>query len=255
MAAPTASAPVPNAPVRRALTSQNTTAPSRHEHEVELTEAAAPVAVDARRTGAPRTTTPPAVRPTPHAARCRLHRTGVGVRECRYGRQLLDVHVLERQHAYRRHEAALAVHVPHPRVGEPHFDHGPVAVADGGDLHVVGEIEAPFGLHRVAEHGRHVLVLLSELQLAISLIVLEVLGAQRPAPETSTSAVPLLADLRSLPGAAPQVVELGPTHVAPFDDLELGDDRRVHGERALDVYGYRVRIWRLQRSKMQMKPG
>src|SRR5205085_7462176 len=45
----------------------------------------------------------------------------------------------------------------------------------------------------------------------------------------------LLLDLRGLSDPVAQVVELGPAHVAPNRHLDLLDDRRVHGERALDT--------------------
>src|SRR5207253_4594080 len=43
----------------------------------------------------------------------------------------------------------------------------------------------------------------------------------------------LFLDLGSLAGAVPQVVELGPTDVAPGHGLDAGDDRRVDGKRPL----------------------
>src|SRR6476619_5247358 len=45
----------------------------------------------------------------------------------------------------------------------------------------------------------------------------------------------LLLDLRGLSDPVAQVVELGSAHVAPDRHLDLLDDRRVHGERALDT--------------------
>src|SRR3954464_3691941 len=45
---------------------------------------------------------------------------------------------------------------------------------------------------------------------------------------------PLL-DLGGLPDAVPEVVQLRPAHGAAGDRLDLGDDRRVHRERALDA--------------------
>src|SRR5690606_38722868 len=47
------------------------------------------------------------------------------------------------------------------------------------------------------------------------------------------SSVALLLDLGRLPDPIAEVVELGATHVAARDPLDLGDDGRVHGERAL----------------------
>src|SRR5688572_5078011 len=45
----------------------------------------------------------------------------------------------------------------------------------------------------------------------------------------------LFLNLRGLPGPAAQVVELGAADIAEGHDLDLRDDRRVHGERALDA--------------------
>src|SRR5262245_10032233 len=50
-----------------------------------------------------------------------------------------------------------------------------------------------------------------------------------------TSVVALLLDLRGLPDAVAQVVELGPAHVAPAHPLDLGDGGRMQGKRALDA--------------------
>src|SRR3954465_8671671 len=63
-----------------------------------------------------------------------------------------------------------------------------------------------------------------------SVVTLPTLGRAVP------SAVALLLDLGRLPGASPQVVELGPADVAPCDDLDLGNDRRVHGEGPLHAH-------------------
>ena len=49
------------------------------------------------------------------------------------------------------------------------------------------------------------------------------------------TSVALLFDLGGLPDAIAQVVELGPTDIATGDDLDLGEDRGVHGEGALDA--------------------
>src|SRR4029450_3163949 len=53
-----------------------------------------------------------------------------------------------------------------------------------------------------------------------------------PAPYSSAGA--LLLDLRGLPDAVAEVVELGPADVAPGDPLDAGDGGRVQGKRALD---------------------
>src|SRR5262245_14373295 len=52
---------------------------------------------------------------------------------------------------------------------------------------------------------------------------------------SATSVVALLLDLRGLPDAVAQVVELGPPHVPAGDPLDLGDRGRMQGERALDA--------------------
>src|SRR5690606_33813904 len=98
------------------------------------------------------------------------------------GGELLDVHVLERDDAHALHEAAGAVHVPHPGVAQVELDVGaPTPVADGlRDL--VREVEPPLGLDDVREHRADVLVLLVELELDVGLVALEILGAHDPAP-------------------------------------------------------------------------
>jgi hypothetical protein len=76
-----------------------------------------------------------------------------------------------------RHEPAPAVHVPHPGIDELDLDDGAGAVAGDVHLDLVGQVEAALGLDGVPEHASHVLVLLGQLQLAVGLEVLEVLGA------------------------------------------------------------------------------
>jgi hypothetical protein len=49
------------------------------------------------------------------------------------------------------------------------------------------------------------------------------------------SELALLADLGPLPDEVAEVVQLGAAHIAPPDDLELGDGRGVERERALDA--------------------
>src|SRR5262245_2485346 len=59
---------------------------------------------------------------------------------------------------------------------------------------------------------------------------------RRPAPRLGLgSGLAALADLRGLTDAVAQVVELGPAHIAPRHDLDLGDGRGVQGKRALDA--------------------
>src|SRR4051812_12347413 len=120
LAALTASIPEPNALVRRALTSQNTTTASRIN-----TRSISPNRQRQLRstTTKPRASYHDPTRRSPHAPRARLACTGWVCASDVGGRQLLDVHVLEREHAHRRHEAALAIHVPHPRIRQPHLDH------------------------------------------------------------------------------------------------------------------------------------
>src|SRR5690606_25974026 len=69
---------------------------------------------------------------------------------------------------------------------------------------------------------------------------------ERPATQASRGAravvslgsavLALLADAGLLAGQTAQVVDLGATHVTARDDLDLVDDRRVHGEHALDAH-------------------
>src|SRR5258708_7056795 len=46
----------------------------------------------------------------------------------------------------------------------------------------------------------------------------------------------LLFDLRGLPDAVTQVVELRPADIAPGHDLDLGEDRRMHRKRAFHTH-------------------
>src|SRR5690606_12731846 len=50
------------------------------------------------------------------------------------------------------------------------------------------------------------------------------------------SVLALLADLRGLPDAVAQVVQLRPAHLAPADPLDLGDRGGVQREGALDAH-------------------
>src|SRR4051812_790627 len=98
--------------------------------------------------------------------------------------QLLDVDVLERQHAHVADEPGRAVHVPDPGVGELQLE---VDLPPGlAHLQVdgVGEVEPPLGLHHVGELPDDVAVLAIELQLHLGLVLLEVLGAHRTSPGT-----------------------------------------------------------------------
>src|SRR6185295_19436817 len=47
---------------------------------------------------------------------------------------------------------------------------------------------------------------------------------------------PALGDTRRLSGAAAQIIELGPAHVAAADHLDMVDDRRIEREDALDAF-------------------
>ena len=140
------------------------------------------------------------------------------------------------------------VHVPDPRVLQLELEVGrgrPRCCTSM--LHLVGEVEAPLGLDDVREHRQDVAVLLVELELDLGLVPLEILGAHTDhSPNRcpycndgrlrcASRSVALLLDLRGLPDPVAQVVELGPAHVAAGDDLDLGQDRRVHREGALDA--------------------
>src|SRR5258706_595163 len=154
-------------------------------------------------------------------------------------RQLFDVDVLERQDPNLGDESGLSIHVPYPCVAQLHFDHRLGGVSADVQLDVVGQIEPALGLHGVAEHGRDVLVLLSELELTLGLEVLEIVGAQRGCSITprgsARSGVALFPDLGGLADAVTEVVQLGATNVATLDDLQLDNRRGVDGKRALDA--------------------
>src|SRR4029078_7604416 len=86
-------------------------------------------------------------------------------------RHLFDGDVLERQHPNLWHEPGLSVHVPYPCVAQLHFDHRLRGVSADIQLDVVGQVEPALSLDRELEYGRDVLVLLSELELALGLEV------------------------------------------------------------------------------------
>src|SRR3954447_17744611 len=54
-------------------------------------------------------------------------------------------------------------------------------------------------------------------------------------PPAERDSDPLFLDLRRFPDPVAQVVELRPADVAARDDLDLGEDRRVHREGPLDA--------------------
>jgi hypothetical protein len=93
--------------------------------------------------------------------------------------KFLDVHVLERQDLHARYESALAVHVPHPCVGQLHFDERTGAVGRNTRDNLVREIETAFRFDRKTEHGHDVLIFLGELQFALGLEIFEIVGVQR----------------------------------------------------------------------------
>src|SRR3954467_6626756 len=55
-------------------------------------------------------------------------------------------------------------------------------------VHGVGQVEAPFGLHHVRELPDDVPILAIELQLHLGLVLLQVLGAHRGSPDTGRMA-------------------------------------------------------------------
>src|SRR5919197_3104377 len=101
--------------------------------------------------------------------------------------ELLDVDVFERQDPYVLHESGRAVHVPHPRVGHLHLEVDLAVGVAYVQVHVVGEVEAPLGLHHVRELPDDVAVLAIELQLHLGLVLLKILGTHVPASLRATS--------------------------------------------------------------------
>src|SRR5690606_129089 len=96
--------------------------------------------------------------------------------ELRLG-QLLDVDVLERHHPHRADEPRGAVDVPHPGVPERELEEHLPAGAAHLQVDLVGEVEAPFGLHHVREEPDDVPVLAVQAELELGLVVLQVLCA------------------------------------------------------------------------------
>ena len=92
--------------------------------------------------------------------------------------KLLDIHVFETQNAHLRDEAALAVHVPHPRVGQLHFNQRPSAVSLYGHINIVGQVKPSLSLHSEAEHGRHILVFMREMKFAICFVIFQIVSTQ-----------------------------------------------------------------------------
>src|SRR5699024_7814546 len=91
--------------------------------------------------------------------------------------QLLDVDVLECQHAHVLDEPRWSVHVPHPGVGHPDVEvHLPVC-RPREQLASVGETEATLRLDDVGELPDDVAVLAVQRELHLGLVVLQILGA------------------------------------------------------------------------------
>src|SRR6201999_2385378 len=92
--------------------------------------------------------------------------------------QFLDVDVLERDDADVLDEAGRAVHVPDPGVlhDDLEKDLAIVRVAHV-ELNLVGEVEAPLGLHYMAEEAHDVAILAIQLQLHLGFVLFEILCA------------------------------------------------------------------------------
>src|SRR6266540_1206484 len=103
--------------------------------------------------------------------------------------QLLDVDVLEGDHAHLVDEPRRTVHVPDPRVVQGEVEVGVAVLIAHLQVDLVRKVEATFRLDGVLEHAQHVAILLIELQLHLRLVPFEVLGAHRPSCRTWSSAV------------------------------------------------------------------
>src|SRR2546423_8419373 len=93
--------------------------------------------------------------------------------------ELLDVDVPRRYDPDTRDEPGRPVHVPDPHVREDDLEPWPVLV--GLDVDLIGQVEAPLGLDRVAEHGQDVPVLPEKGQLGVGLELLDLFFAHRGA--------------------------------------------------------------------------
>src|SRR6188472_171739 len=88
-------------------------------------------------------------------------------------RELLDVHVLEREHAHGLHEAVGAVDVPHPDVGHRDLEVEVVLGVAPHDVDLVREVEPALGLDHVLELRNDVAVLAVEGELQFAVVVFE----------------------------------------------------------------------------------
>src|SRR6185312_10036064 len=96
--------------------------------------------------------------------------------------QLLDVDVLEGEHPDVLDEPGRPVHVPDPGIAHGDLEVDLTVSVVWHQLHVVGQVEPAFGLYHIAELADDVLVLPVELQLHLSLVLLEIFGAHRSGP-------------------------------------------------------------------------
>ncbi|MBG9887139.1 hypothetical protein ABE10_11470, partial [Bacillus toyonensis] len=94
--------------------------------------------------------------------------------------ELLDVDVLEREHAHGLHETVGAIDVPHPDVAHRHLEVEVVLGVATDDVDVVGEIEAPLRLDHVLELRHDVPVLPVESELELAVVVVESLVVHGP---------------------------------------------------------------------------
>ena len=160
-------------PIARALISQNTTIEPEHAPPDRAHRYRSPVAIDDLVAMGRSTIVQPDPRPTvpgPGWPGRRLYSSVGGSSST-----LTSLNVSTRTFGTNR----VLRYMSHTHASaQLHFDHRASGVTADGELDVVGQVEPALGLHGVAEHGRDVLVLLSELELALGLEVLEIVGAQ-----------------------------------------------------------------------------
>src|SRR5438552_10348275 len=104
-------------------------------------------------------------------------------------REIFHVHIVDGYDLDPTYEPGRAIHVPHPCVGELDLEPRTARPFVLRELHVVGEIEAAFGLHRVSEHGQHVPVLLPQPELEVVFVPLDVLFAHGASSSWTGSSV------------------------------------------------------------------
>src|SRR5690606_28543537 len=88
--------------------------------------------------------------------------------------EFLDVDVVEGEDSDLLQESGGAEHVPHPGITERDLEVEGIAVGLSLHLHVVGEVEAPLGLHDEAEQREDIPILLVDRQFGFGLVALEI---------------------------------------------------------------------------------